>query len=474
MEKEELLRKIPSVDVIIRWWEENNLNLQVERPVLVEMVRQLVSDIRKDILAANNLTNKSMAKEELIDLLQIKVRKLKEKKLVSVINATGVILHTNLGRALLCPTGAEAVAEVACNYSNLELDLSSGERGSRYSHLENYLCQLTGAEAALVVNNNASAVLLTLAALGQGGEAIVSRGELVEIGGAFRIPDVMEQSGVKLVEVGTTNKTYPKDFQRAISENTALLLKVHTSNYRIIGFTRETTRQELVQLGKQAGIPVVEDLGSGCLTDLSKWGITGEPTVQECVRAGVDVVTFSGDKLLGGPQAGIIVGTKEIIAKLKKHPLTRAVRIDKFTVAALEATLKEYINNTAEKNIPTLRMLTLSSTELKDRAEKFTASLVEFLKQAVEVEILPGSSMVGGGALPETKLQTALVAISPITMSCQQLAINLRQGQPRVMVRVNEEKLLIDLRTVFPEQEPELIHAVTLALKGDGESKCIT
>ncbi|MBS4026777.1 MAG: L-seryl-tRNA(Sec) selenium transferase, partial [Clostridia bacterium] len=353
---------MPSVDELARWWEEaeNDQVVPVGRSVLIPLVRELTQELREKILGDKLSDSSELSKEELLQALGTKIKGLAEYKLDLMINATGVVLHTNLGRAVLSERVAEAVARIAANYSNLELELTSGERGSRYSHVEEYLCKLTGAEGALVVNNNAGAVLLALAALARGKEAIVSRGELVEIGGSFRIPEVMAQSGVALVEVGATNKTYPADYSNAISENTGLLLKVHTSNYRIVGFTRETTREELVQLGKKHQLPVMEDLGSGCLIDLKQWGINGEPTVQQCIAAGVDLITFSGDKLLGGPQAGIIVGAKKIIGRLKKHPLTRALRIDKFTVAALEATLKEYINNSAIENIPTLSMLTAS------------------------------------------------------------------------------------------------------------------
>jgi len=467
--KEKILRLLPSVDELARWWEEaeNDQVVPVGRSVLIPLVRELTQELREKILGDKLSDSSELSKEELLQALGTKIKGLAEYKLDLMINATGVVLHTNLGRAVLSERVAEAVARIAANYSNLELELTSGERGSRYSHVEEYLCKLTGAEGALVVNNNAGAVLLALAALARGKEAIVSRGELVEIGGSFRIPEVMAQSGVALVEVGATNKTYPADYSNAISENTGLLLKVHTSNYRIVGFTRETTREELVQLGKKHQLPVMEDLGSGCLIDLKQWGINGEPTVQQCIAAGVDLITFSGDKLLGGPQAGIIVGAKKIIGRLKKHPLTRALRIDKFTVAALEATLKEYINNSAIENIPTLSMLTASLPELRARAGRVAARLEQELGKNAQIAVEEGSSMVGGGALPTVELPGTVIGIKPYVISCHQAAKELRLGNNKVMVRVQDDKLLVDLRTVFPRQEENLIGKIVEILRGE-------
>jgi L-seryl-tRNA(Ser) seleniumtransferase len=467
--KEKKLRLLPSVDELARWWEEAEKEqvVPVGRTVLIGLARELTQELREKILGDKLPGSNDLSKEELLQALALKIKGLAEYKLDLVINATGVVLHTNLGRAVLSESGAEAVARVAANYSNLELDLTSGERGSRYGHVEEYLCKLTGAEAALVVNNNAGAVLLALAALARGKEAIVSRGELVEIGGSFRIPEVMAQSGVTLVEVGTTNKTYPTDYAQAISENTGLLLKVHTSNYRIVGFTRETTREELVQLGKKHRLPVMEDLGSGCLVDLKQWGINGEPTVQQCIAAGVDLVAFSGDKLLGGPQAGIIAGSKEIIGRLKKHPLTRALRIDKFTVAALEATLKEYINNNAVENIPTLSMLAASLPELRARAGRVAARLEQGLGKNAQIAVEEGSAMVGGGALPTVELPGAVIGIKPAAISCHQAAKELRLGKNKVIVRVHDDRLLVELRTVFPRQEENLIEKLVEILRGE-------
>ncbi|HEX3030922.1 MAG TPA: L-seryl-tRNA(Sec) selenium transferase, partial [Bacillota bacterium] len=372
-----------------------------------------------------------------------------------VINATGVILHTNLGRAVLSQRAIDAVARAAGSYSNLELDLASGERGSRYSHVEELLCKLTGAEAALVVNNNAGAVLLALSSMAAGREVVVSRGQLVEIGGAFRIPEVMAQSGCILKEVGSTNKTHLRDYENAISENTALLLKVHTSNYRVVGFTAEVGLPELVKMGNKYNIPVIEDMGSGFLVDLQGIGIGDEPTVQASIAAGAQVVTFSGDKLLGGPQAGIIVGEAQYIAKMKKHPLTRAVRIDKLTLAALEATLWEYIDQEEVLNSnPTLKMLKLSKEELAARAEELSqllhSSFMHENSAKAAIEITSDYSQVGGGAMPLTQLPTWVVKVHPYTASVQSWAESLRNREVPVIVRVADDSLIFDPRTLLP------------------------
>lgn len=355
----------------------------------------------------------------------------------------------------------EAIQDIAGNYSNLELDLSTGERGSRYDHITELLVKLTGAEGALVVNNNAGAVLLALAALAKDREVIVSRGQLVEIGGSFRIPEVMEQSGAKLVEVGATNKTHPRDYENAITDNTGLLLKVHTSNYRVVGFTRETSSEELVSIGRKFDLPVMEDLGSGFLVNLRDFGIGDEPTVQECIASGMDIVTFSGDKLLGGPQAGIIVGKKIYIDRIKKHPLTRALRVDKLTLAALEATLREYIEpEKALDNIPTLNMLRISLAELDQRAEKLVQELTtrisdhinEEVRKSITIEKIDGNSQVGGGALPTTNLQTKLAAVSIENLSLNEIAAKLRDKRPAVLVRIHDNKILVDLRTLLENE----------------------
>jgi len=383
-----------------------------------------------------------------------------------VINATGVVLHTNLGRAPLSAEALRNLVEVAGGYSNLEFNLETGERGSRYEHVEDLLCRISGAESALVVNNNAGAVLLALNTLAEGKEVIVSRGQLVEIGGSFRIPDVMRKSGARLVEVGTTNRTHPGDYERAITAETALLLKVHASNFRILGFTAEVSLKDLVALAGARGLPVMEDLGSGCFVDLSAYGIEHEPTVQEAVQAGADVVTFSGDKLLGGPQAGIILGKKKFIDPIKKNPLNRALRIDKLTLAGMEATLKIYLDpSRVIKALPALGMMTWPAEEVKKRAGRFRRKVGRELPAGYQVTLREDSSQVGGGALPLQALPTWVVAIRPLLLSAASLEERLRKSDPPVIARVKEEEVLLDLRTVAGEEEAALLEAVKKALK---------
>src|SRR5215813_4066893 len=373
-----------------------------------------------------------------------------------VINATGVVLHTNLGRALLSDLARERVAAVAAAYSNLEMDLDSKERGSRYSHVEALLRRLTGAEDALVVNNNAAAVLLALETLAHGKEVIVSRGELIEIGGEFRIPDIMRRGGAVLREVGATNRTHLRDYAEAINPNTALLLKVHTSNYRVIGFTAEVSSRELTELGGTRGVPVMEDLGSGSLVDLRPWGFPYEPTVPEVVASGVDLVSFSGDKLLGGPQAGIVVGKASAIGLLATNPLNRAVRIDKFTIAALEATLYAYEAGDALETIPTLRLLTEPLTAIRRRARALLRRVPAEAQRRLGAALVETTSQVGGGALPTVELPTAAVALGTAQRAPQALDEALRAGRPPVLARLADDRLLLDLRTVLPADLPDL------------------
>jgi L-seryl-tRNA(Ser) seleniumtransferase len=376
-----------------------------------------------------------------------------------VVNATGVLLHTNLGRAPLSQEAIAAMERSAKGYTNLELDLDTGKRGSRQVHIESLLCQLTGAESAMVVNNNASAVLLALAALAKGKEVIVSRGQAVEIGGGFRIPDVMRQSGAKLVEVGTTNCTYLSDYEEAITPRSAALLRVHSSNFRVVGFTQAVALEELIHLGDRHGIPVLDDLGSGCLLDTTRFGLDPEPMVQQSIAAGVGLALFSGDKLLGGPQAGIIVGKSQLVARLKRHPLARAVRIDKVRLAGLAVTLFHYLKGEAETKIPIWRMISTPMEEVERRVQKWcqllgdTASMVE------------GESVVGGGSLPGGTLPTRLVAIrvrgkrkgQARTMA---LAQRLRDQSPPVIGRIENDLLLLDPRSVLPEEEEALLSSL--------------
>ena len=448
-----LLRSLPKVDDLMKNPSILNLMLQIPRTIVVNALRKTIEEVRQDILAGNY----AGSPEDIYQLIVQRASDLSKEEtrpnLRRVINATGVVLHTNLGRALMSNSAKNAVEAVASSFCNLEINLNSGKRGSRYEPVEEPLTRLTGAEAALVVNNNAAAVLLALGTMAKGKEVIVSRGQLVEIGGSFRIPEVMAQSGALLVEVGATNKTHPQDYQRAITAETALLLHVHTSNYRIVGFTRETTVEELVQIGAERQIPVMSDLGSGFLVDLAPYGLPPEPSVQEVVAAGADVVTFSGDKLLGGPQAGIIVGKRKWIDQMKKNPLTRAVRINKFTVAALEATLREYIGkDNVLQNIPTLRMLTESPGAIKARAEKLLALLKDKITLPAEIEVVQGTSQVGGGSMPTAELPTYLVTCVVEHLSVEEMSVKLRLAEPAVVGRVQDNKYQVDLRTVQPDE----------------------
>ncbi len=376
-----------------------------------------------------------------------------------VINATGVIIHTNLGRAPLSSAAIEAMAAVSRGYSNLEFDLGPGERGSRHSHVESLLCWVTGAEAALAVNNNASALLLALSALAHEREVIISRGQLVEIGGGFRIPDVMRQSGVRLVEVGTTNRTYLRDYEDAITEQTIGLMRVHASNFRIGGFTAAATIDELAELSQSRGLLLLDDLGSGCLLDTRAYGLPAEPTPQESLAAGADVVLFSGDKLLGGPQAGIIVGKASILETLRKHPLARAVRLDKATIAALNATLLHYVKGEPEEAIPIWRMISTPLDVIQRRARRWVRAVGHGAK------VIEGRSMVGGGSLPEESLPTRLLAIpSQAGIDAGEISRRLRDGQPAIVARVDHDEILLDPRTIEPSADAAVERALNSCL----------
>lgn len=475
--KQALLRRLPAISQLLETGGIPELIRRYSHPVVSEAAGEVVEGLRKCILASGDedFAARELEQDHIICLVRERVLEKMRPHLRRVINATGIVLHTNLGRAVLAREAVAAMAEIAGSYNNLELDLATGQRGSRYVHVDELLCKLTGAEAGMVVNNNAAAVLLVLSTLAKGKQVVVSRGQLVEIGGSFRIPEVMAQSGATLVDVGATNKTHLRDYEQAINEETALLLKVHTSNYKIIGFTAEVDTKELVQLGHKKGILVFEDIGSGVLVDLSAYGLAKEPTVQECIRAGVDIVTCSGDKLFGGPQAGIIVGRREIIEKLKKNPLTRALRVDKFTLAAMETTLRLYLDEkTAVSTVPTLRMLTMTGDELDRRALSFARALAERAGTAVngtqaaataEVEVIDGFSQVGGGALPEENIPTRLVSVVPIHVSVNNLEERLRLAETPVLARIWKDRLLIDLRTVAEEEEETLAETIVGALK---------
>lgn len=470
-EQSELLRQIPSVDELLAQPRLAELTKRVDRNLVVEVTRTVLSDLRAritgEVSAAilaeiSTLGSDPGSLEERITAL---VERILSHSLQPVINATGVILHTNLGRAPLPEPVVEEFRRTATKYSNLEYDLEAGARGKRDVHVAELLTRLTGAEAAIVVNNCAAAVLVTLAAFARGGEVIVSRGELIEIGDGFRIPEIMEQSGALLREVGTTNRTRVADYENAIGEKTKLLLRVHPSNFKLTGFTDKPTLEELVDLSQRSGIPLVEDLGSGCLVDLTEHGIS-EPTVRQSIAAGVGIVTCSGDKLLGGPQAGIIAGKKDLIARVRRHPLFRALRVDKLTIAALAATLGAYLR-TAWDEIPAMRMIRITPQELKRRAENFIRELrPELPLDEVEIEVVDGASLAGGGSTPTQSLPSKVIRIASARYSATKLEQRLRRAPAGISViaRVEEDRLVLDLRTVFPEQEPLLIKTLAAVL----------
>lgn len=443
----ELLRAIPKVTELYDLPEVSGLREHYASSSVTEWIRTVLEQLRSAILSGEVTTLPTL--EELGDRICRVAARESLPSLRPVINATGVILHTNLGRGCLSDRAADAVYDIARGYSTLEYNVEAGHRGSRHDHVEKLLCRLTGAESAMVVNNNAAAVMLILSTLAQGGEVITSRGELVEIGGSFRVPDIMELCGCHLREVGTTNKTHLSDYERAIGEQTRALLKVHTSNYRIVGFTESLPLSDIVALGCRTGLPVVEDLGSGSLVDLEHYGIHDEPTVQNSIRAGVDVVSFSGDKLLGGPQAGIILGKKPYIDRMKRHPLARAIRVDKMTIAALWATLTTYQDlHRAEQEIPTLAMLAVSGEDLRASAAQLCALLKE---RGVAAEVVAQSGPVGGGSVPTQLLPTFAVALPADKLSPNQAEQALRcRGKP-IIGRITEGRLLLDVRTIFPE-----------------------
>lgn len=460
--KQRLLSQIPSVDECLRSGCGQQWLKSFSRRIVLRAIRETLDKKRREVL--EGLTpNVSM--DALFREIEEVIEGLSAFRLRPVINATGVVIHTNLGRAILSDRAIENIAKVAGSYSNLEYELARGKRGKRYSHLKDILQELTGAEDAIVVNNNAAAVLVCLNTLAKGREVIVSRGELVEIGGAFRIPEVMRSSGAILREVGTTNKTYLSDYENALCGDTALLLKVHQSNYKITGFTDEVGVNELVRLGREYRIPVMADLGSGCMIDLRKYGIYGEPTVQDIVRAGVDIITFSGDKLLGGPQAGIILGRERLIRIIQKNPLLRAVRIDKLTLASLEATFMQYLDEEAAvKDIPTLRMLTQPEEAIKKRARRILYRLKRPISTSADIEVVPDHSRAGGGSLPDARLATFVVAIRPLNISVNTLEKRLRSSTPPVIARVKEDALLIDARTVQDGEINSLVDCIISAL----------
>ncbi|HDH96201.1 MAG TPA: L-seryl-tRNA(Sec) selenium transferase [Proteobacteria bacterium] len=463
MEKSEILKGIPKVDRILSHPDLAEFCSRGFRELVVESARAVLGEMRQAVI--EDRLSIIPEEDEIVEEIKDRVIACTSHSLREVINATGIVLHTNLGRAPLADRAIENIARIAGGYSNLEYDMEQGARGERYVHVEELLCRLCGTEAALVVNNNAAAVLLALRCLAEGGEVVVSRGELVEIGGSFRIPEIMAQSGCRLVEVGTTNRTHLADYERAINENTSLVLKVHPSNYRIVGFAKRPTTAELASLAHAHGLALMEDLGSGCLVDLSKYGLYGEPTARDVVNAGADIVTFSGDKLLGGPQAGLIVGRSEYIEQMKRHPLLRAVRIDKLTLAALEATLRLYLSGDYER-LPVFRMMVQDAKSLLNTANRIKRKLIRAFGDRAEVLVIRTSSRVGGGSFPQAEVPSFAVAIMPFAMSVDELARRLRLGEPPVIARIEADALVLDPRTLLPKQEKVLIEAVIKAMEG--------
>jgi L-seryl-tRNA(Ser) seleniumtransferase len=457
-DKAALFRHLPSVDQLVRDAVGHPQLTGVPRPRLSAVAREVLDAERRRLLAGE-----APGGGALVDRVVTAVTRSGRFSLREVINATGVVLHTNLGRAPLSEAAIARLTAVASGYSNLELNLESKERGSRYSHVKGLLQRLTGAESALVVNNNAAAVLLALETLARGRQVVVSRGELIEIGGEFRIPDIMARSGAMLREVGTTNRTHLRDYADAIGPDTALLLKVHTSNYRVVGFTAQVSSRELVALGRDRGVPVMEDLGSGSLLDLRRWGYPDEPTVPEVVAAGVDVVAFSADKLLGGPQGGVVVGRQALISRLEKNPLNRALRIDKLTIAALEATLDAYDGGQAQETIPTLRLLTEPVGAVRRRARRLLGRLSPEVRRRTAAAVVTDHAQVGGGALPTVELPTAGLALGPTPEAARAIDERLRCGTPAVIGRIVDDRLILDCRTVFPAQIPALAAAIAVA-----------
>lgn len=452
MNKNILYRNIPKVDVLLENKKIISLIEKYHRDVVVDVIREEIEKIREEIKISDDFNIIESKINNLVESIGESVKKTYSYNIRKVINGTGTILHTNLGRSIISKKHANYLSDIVTSYSNLEYNLEEGKRGERYSHFEKLICKITGAESAMAVNNNAAAVMLVLSSMAKEKEVIVSRGELVEVGGKFRIPDVMESSNAHLVEIGTTNKTHLEDYENALSENTGAFLKVHTSNFKILGFTESVSIKELCDLGKEKNIPVIEDIGSGVLVDLSKYGLEYEPTVQDSIKAGVDIVSFSGDKLLGGPQAGIIVGKKKYIDKMKKNPLTRAFRIDKFTATILEMIFKEYLNEEdAIKNIPTLSLITRDLKEIEKNANDLYERL-DILKDEATIKVENTLSQIGGGSLPVERLNSKCVSITPINISTASLEEKLRLNENPVVGRISDDKLIIDMRTILNDE----------------------
>jgi len=451
LDKHNSLKHLPGVDHILDLAKKDDRFIDIPRSVILDAVRKALDHIRQDILAG---IETSTGHETIMFASHILAKEKIRPRLVPVINATGVVLHTNLGRSLLCEDALNSIKTIAQSYSNLELKIETGKRGLRYEAVDELICELTGAQSAIVVNNNAGAVLLALNTIAKDTHVVVSRGELVEIGGSFRVPDVMTKSGCILKEVGTTNRTHLRDYADAVSDTTGLFLKVHASNYKIEGFTASVALKDLVLLGKDKNIPVMEDLGSGTLIDFSKYGLPSEPTIADSVHSGADVITFSGDKLLGGPQAGIIVGKKKTIDLIKKNPLTRTLRIDKLTLAALESTLKLYRDEkTAVRKIPTLRMLTIPFKDICKKADLLFKTIKDAIGSLADIDFANLNSRPGGGSFPELKLATRCITIQPKNSSVSKLEMRMRLSTPSIIGRIEDNKYILDPRTIQDGQE---------------------
>lgn len=468
MEKKDMLRRIPGVDTLLQEPDTVTLCLQYGRQSVTAVIREELERVRKEILKCKNREEGEALLMGLRQQISIQAEKKNRASFQRVINATGILLHTNLGRAPLGHRQREAAYQAMAGYSNLEYELEEGKRGKRQNHYQKLICQVTGAEASVAVNNNAAAVTLILAALARNREVVVSRGELVEIGGHFRIPEVMEESGSILRETGCTNRTRIEDYRKAVTENTAAFLKVHASNYKIVGFTESPSVEELAAAGKEYHIPVIVDLGSGVLVNLEKFGLPHEPTVSEMLEKGADIVCFSGDKLLGGPQAGIITGKKKYIERIENHPMMRAMRLDKCTTAVLEATFREYLDEeNAWENIPVLKMIRRQKEELKSQAEEIKKALLESGFRG-EIQVQEDTSMIGGGSLPGETLSDVSVCIKPEKESTETFAALLRMQRVPVIVQVKNNRVCLHMRTVFSEEKEILAEMLKEALLSGG------
>lgn len=459
----ELLRLFPSIDRLLARPLATRAAALFKRERVHALLLMITDSIKRRIIEGQQTVDNPSTDffiDEIERELALRIERMSKPSLRRVINATGVIIHTNLGRAPLAEAAISAITEVATSYSNLEYNLEEGRRGHRESHCHELLARVIDSQSTILVNNNAAAVFLVLNTLAEGGEVIVSRGELVEIGGSFRIPDVMEKSGARLREVGTTNRTRIEDYERAISSDTRLILRVHPSNYRIVGFTHRPDVTEIADLARRAGIPSFEDLGSGCLLNLEPFGVTDEPVVAQSLKAGISVISFSGDKMLGGPQTGVIAGSREIVERVKKNPLMRALRVDKLTYAAMEATLRLYERGAALSDVPVIRAITASREEIKSRATQFAVKVRQVTNDSMSATIHDGVSMVGGGSAPEVGLPTVLVALASNEMSAASIEERLRRHSVPVIARTERDRVMIDLRTVAHEEEAIILDAI--------------